>query len=300
MVQPKIDPELAALAQEIEGAPLLSPGAGTDGNGGADGSTSEKEGTRPDPTGAGTGDVAGEAEAKTEEEKEKETPPDPLKELKLRQLLDHPTLGPELQSWADKVGVAQVKAALERERPAIAQTERQQAANAQWDEHFSRMSQEEIGEEISADAKAASAYAQYQQRQQVRPGISPEEVERASEIYANAAQVAVYTHMLDNSGLPDEKKAELKPENFTHLGVDGLVTWGQSIGQAIIDARSEARAQELLTEKWETYKQEQLAEFETERPLVSSGHIKGAVPDLLGTPSAELLERALSTPDGKK
>src|SRR3972149_4957674 len=292
------DPDIAALAHEIEGtvAPPQSKGAGDKSADGAGDSTAEKE-SKPGLTGAGTGD--GEGGAGEEEKGEEEEAPDPLKDLNIQQLLAHPALGPMLQSWADRAGAAQVAAVLERERPAIAQTERERADHALWDEHFSSMTQEEIGEEISADSKAASAYAQYQERKQSGGGLSPEAVARASEVYSNAAQVAVYSHMLENSGLDDVVKAELKPENFTHMGVDGLVSWGQASGQAIIDSRVEARAQELLAEKWETHKQEQLAELEQDRPPLTSGRRTGATPDLLGTPSNELLESALSKSEKK-
>src|SRR3989304_411536 len=84
---------------------------------------------------------------------------------------------------ADGAGAAQVAAVLERERPAIAQTERERADHALWDEHFSSMTQEEIGEEISADSKAASAYAQYQERKQSGGGLSPEAAACAAEGY---------------------------------------------------------------------------------------------------------------------
>src|SRR3972149_6094494 len=104
------DPDIAALAHEIEGtvAPPQSKGAGDKSADGAGDSTSEKE-SKPGLTGAGTGD--GEGGAGEEEKGEEEGAPAPLKDLNIQQLLAHPALGRLHQSWAAGPGARRITAA---------------------------------------------------------------------------------------------------------------------------------------------------------------------------------------------
>ncbi|KKL47801.1 hypothetical protein LCGC14_2331890, partial [marine sediment metagenome] len=57
------------------------------------------------------------------------------KEL-LSKLLEHSTVGPILQGWADRSGDAQSLTAVEQERVGIADEAKRQAENGHWDEHF--------------------------------------------------------------------------------------------------------------------------------------------------------------------
>ena len=107
------------------------------------------------------------------------------------------------------------------------------------------------------------------------------------------------TKVLDASGLSDEVKATLKPENFTHLKAEGVVAWGSAVFQALVTHESEKGVQALLEEKWEAYKEEHLAKIDGDRPPIARGRQAKGVSDLLSTSSEDLLESALSESEKK-
>ncbi|KKL98997.1 hypothetical protein LCGC14_1818850, partial [marine sediment metagenome] len=184
----------------------------------------------------------------------------------VHKLLEDGTIGPILQGWSDRAGDAQSASAVEQERGGIADEARGQAEDNHWDEHFGSMSEEEIGEELAKDSKAAIAYSRYQQRQQAPPELDPTRVAETSKLYGYAIQLATYDKMVKESELSDKVKANLKAENFTNQGPDGIISYGGAIYAALIEEAAEVKANELLEERWETYQQEHLAETDGERP----------------------------------
>ena len=225
---------------------------------------------------------------------------DPFKDVTLKVLLEHPVLGPKLQSWSDGGVAAQVTAALERERPALKADAQKTATERSEDEHFSSMTREQIAEEIAESDEAATAYARFQQRRQASGELDPEGVARASQIYSYATKVASVSSLLEDSGLTAEAKAGLKPENFTHLGAQGIVEWEKAVFTAVVAHEVQQGAQKLLDDKWETYKQEQLAELDGERPAITSGRRTGPAADLLTTSSGTILEAGLAKAEAER
>ena len=234
-----------------------------------------------------------------EDGKPKEGDEDPFKGLEakdiLAKLLGHPEVGPVLQRWADQAGEAQSASAVEQERGTIADEARTQAEDAHWDEHFKDMSEEEVGEELAKDSKAAVAYSRYKQRLEAKPELDPDRVTRASKVYGYAIQVATYDLMVKDSKLPDEKKAELKAENFKDHGPEGIIAWGNAVYSALIEHEAEIRANELLNERWETFQQEHMAETDGDRPpMVRGRKVAGTLPDLIKTDTSVLFEDAFT------
>ncbi|KKM07683.1 hypothetical protein LCGC14_1731500, partial [marine sediment metagenome] len=217
----------------------------------------------------------------------------------LKALLANPKHAKVIQSWSDSAVAAQVQAARERDRPGIEASEREKAQIQGEDEHFASMSQEEVAEEIGKDPKAASAYAKYQARQQQGAKVTPDGVAAASTVYALVAQIHTNTKMLEESGLSVEKKAELAGKNFTKHNQDGIFMWGEAIQTALIEHSAEARAQVLLSDKWDTFKEERQAEEDPERPPVARGNRNSPVPDLLAEDSESQMESALAHQDKK-
>ncbi len=212
----------------------------------------------------------------------------------IHKLLEDGTVGPILQGWSDRAGDAQSATAVEQERGGIAEEAKSQAENKHWDEHFGSMSEEEIGEELAKDSKAAIAYSRYQQRQEAPPELDPERIAETSKLYGYAIQLATYDKMVKESELSDEVKANLKAENFTNQGPDGIIAWGGAIYGALIEQAAEVRANELLEEKWETFQQERLAETDGERPPMGRGRTADNLPDLLKTDTGKLFEHAFT------
>jgi hypothetical protein len=240
-----------------------------------------KDGVKPD------------GEKEGDESPFKDVNPDNPEEA-VKALLKIPKLGKVLQSWSDTAAVAQVQAALARERPSIEASATQKAEDTRWDEHFASMSQEDVAEEISKDQRAASAYARYQARQERGAEPDADGVAAASKVYAFTAQIALNNQLLKDSDLPAEAKAELDGKNFTKHGPDGILMWGEAIEAAVVEQKVEARVKVLLEERWEGFREEQLAKEDPERPPVVQGSRARPVPDLLAEDSASQMEKALA------
>ncbi|KKL84935.1 hypothetical protein LCGC14_1959720, partial [marine sediment metagenome] len=121
-------------------------------------------------------------------------------------------------------------------------------------------------------------------------------------------EVGVYTEMLGKSDLPDEKKAELNPDNFTHLGPQGIVAWGAAVQQALVEHATDAKAKTLLEEKWDAFQEEKLggggegseqgrdgvdASSGAPRGPVTAGMLKKMTPQEVMQVPQELRDRAL-------
>src|SRR3990172_803142 len=266
---------------------------------GPDGKPASKGEGQDASTSLGEGNVTGEAESKEQKPEgeggQEGGEVDPLKGLDLKALLEHPQLGPLLNSWADRAGAAQVAAALERERESIRSQAELTVDERHQDEHFSGMSREDIAAEIASDEKAALAYAEYEERRQAASEPNPDAIAAASQVYAYATRVASVSRVINDSELSVEAKAELAPENFTHLGTEGIVVWEKAVFEAMVSHEAGQHAQRLLDEKWETYQQEKLAEGdETATAPTAAGRRTTNLPGLIETPSEVLLEDALT------
>jgi len=291
------DIEVSELAAAIAGEAIptiveVSGSAGPDGK-------SASKGEEKSPTSQGEDESEGEPESKGQkpgdEGEQEKTEPDLLAGLDVPKLLGHPVLGPLLNSWADRAGAAQVAAALERERDSIRSQAESTVDERHQDEHFSGMSREDIAAEIASDEKAALAYAQYQQRRQAASEPNPDAIAAASQVYAYATRVASVSRVINDSELSVEAKAELAPENFTHLGTEGIVVWEKAVFEAMVSHEAGQHAQRLLDEKWETYQQEKLAESDgTPTAPTVAGRRTANLPGLIETPSEVLLEDALT------
>ena len=234
----------------------------------------------------------------------KEDDEDPFKGVKPRdvlvKLLEHPEIGPVLQNWADRAGDAQVATALETARPTIeADTRRSEAEKAE-DERFSGMTKEQIAEEIAGDEKVATAYARFQQRKEAGSQPNAEAIAQTSQLYSYTSRVAAVSSLIEGSELSAEVKESLKPDNFTHLKTEGIREWEKAVFQALVTHTAEARAEELLNERWETYQQEHLAETDGDRPpMVRGRKVAGVLPDLM-TDTTKLFEDAFARKDPTK
>lgn len=303
---PKDDPSLSELARAMA-SEEPAPEVVDDGSGGVVDPPKPKAASKEKEETPASQEKPKVEEGESGEKEEKEGDEDPLKgiditkpEEAVKALLKIPGLAPALQSWSDGGVAAQVEAARQRDRPAIEASERERAAIEAANEHFAPMSQEDIAEEISKDPKAATSYAQYQARLQQGAGPDPSGVAAASTVYAFTAQVAQNNKLLKESDLPAEKKEELAGNNFTQHGPDGILLWGEAIQTALIEQKAGVRAEELLNEKWETFKEEKLVELDGDRPPVVRGSRTSPVPDLLGEDSSTQMEHAFAQDEGKK
>ena len=231
--------------------------------------------------------------------KPKEGDEDPFKGMKpkdiLRTLLEHTEVGPVLQQWADQAGDAQVATALDNARPNIEAETRRSEAERSEDAHFSEMTQEQIAEEIAGNQKAASAYARYQQRKEAGEAPNAEAVAQSSQLYSYASRVAAVSGLIEESELTAEIKESLKPGNFTHLKAEGIREWEKAVFSALVEHDAEARANELLEERWETHLQERMAETDgSGPPMVRGRKVAGTLPDLIKTDTSVLFEDAFT------
>jgi hypothetical protein len=304
-VPPKDDASLSELARAMKAQEGVTEVA-DDGSGGVLDPSKPKPASKetpakaekPEPAVSQEKDKDKDGEPKEDGEKGDENPfegidlSDPKEAVKA--LLKIPNLGEELQRWSDTAAASQVQAAMSREGPKIKASAAQEAENARWDSHFASMSQEDIGEEIAKDEQAAVAYSNYKAR--LARGAEPDAqgIAAASQVYAFSAQIALNKRLLEESDLPAEKKAELDGNSYTKHGPDGILMWGEAIEGAILEQKAESRAQELLSERWETFKEEQLAREDPNRPPIVQGSKTKPIPDLLEGESGAMMETALA------
>lgn len=237
-------------------------------------------------------------------EEKKEEPQDPLASLELADLLKHPILGPLVHRWADKGASAQSAVAVDSAK--VGWDEK--AATDVLKEKFENMSEEELGRALSDPETATAFAALVEQRNKSRDEASDEAIATKGQRYGYAVQVGIYSEMLEKSDLPKEKKAELNPDNFTHLGSKGITAWGAAVQLALVEHESGAKAKGLLEERWEAFKEEQLggggegseqgrngtdASSGTPRGPVTADMLKGMSPQEVMRVPKELKERAL-------
>jgi len=167
----------------------------------------------------------------------------------------------------------------------------------QWADYFGGFAQEELGELLASNQNLATRYAEVQHWQAGQQNAaSSDQVAAAGQVYAAASQIRTFNSMLEESDLPPEKLAELKPENFTHLGTPGLAEWGKAVYSAILAHRTEEAVNNELKTRWEAYKQEHLAEIDGDTP--PEAHAGGGPGprrmDIMSTPSEVGLEAAFN------
>jgi hypothetical protein len=184
---------------------------------------------------------------------------DPLSSLDIKSIIEHPKLGPKLQSWADRGANAQVSTAVARAR---AEIEGETQLNA-LTERFKGMEPEELGRALT-DPATAEAYASIIARDKaIREQASTDEISSAAETLGFAIQIAQNQAVIEGSGLSPEVKASLSPDNFKHMGREGIPRWGEAIYNALVEKAVEDKVQGLLDERWEAFKEGRLAELDS-------------------------------------
>lgn len=285
--------ELAAAIEGVSPEPEPEPSSGSPSN------QPDSELTKP-PEGEPASPGDGEPADKKPPPGDGGEPPEPLtisEATKVEDLLKTP-LGPVLQQWADKAASAQVKAAVEQER-ANAQQTSDAAEMQRLDSYFSQFSEEELGEVLAQSKEVSAKYAEVQRWKegQVQAG-STEQVAAAAQVYSYVHAIRTYNSLLEASDLPQEKRDELKPEKYTHLGAAGINEWGKAVYSALVQHEVQKAVDKELETRWEAYKQEHLAELgldEGEAPPGGGppGSPTPAKLPLMETSSELLLEAAL-------
>lgn len=264
----------------------------------------------PPPKGDGTptpGDTKGDQppkgkEGEVEGEPEGEPkPPDPMDELAkdpkfLQKVLAHKTLGPKFNTWADNAAKEQVRAATAAQKGTAEQQAELKAREATEDRFFEGLSEEELAEELK-DPDCAAAYGRYQLRQgQKSAALTKEQIEYGIKAQSIVHLIQTYRQLVETSELPDEKKAELQPEKFVHLGKDALLTLGKTIYEALV----EDGVQKRFDTEWASVQEERLADLDGSRPAPTGGRAPGKMLDLMKTDSSVGLEQALALEAQKK
>lgn len=229
-----VDAETAALARSMLGASsrpnLLVPentnGQPTSQNGGLSG---EESG---DPTTPATGEGADGNQGLTGDGD------DPLAALKPEDLLKHPVLGPQLQSWADKAAQAQIQSYASRNQAQLANSRDQIRAEVEEESYVNwlqSLSPEERATEFAENPEGAAIWGKWAQKNNGARTVSPEEIQASAQVYAYAVTIQTTRALMDSSDLPDAKKAELDPQKYVPEGPAGLVKWQTAVHQALID-----------------------------------------------------------------
>ena len=201
---------------------------------------------------------------------------DPVAKLTMTELLNHPKLGPAIQSWADTSGNARLEATKREVRAEL----EQELEFSKLESEFKDMTREDWAELVSEDPSAVERYGQYKSILKMREGSqSDAKIAESAETFAMMAQIKTYQELLKGAGLPDDKLALLDPAHFTlrqdgsPAGRQGIINWGTAIYSALVEAEVERRL--------ETRSQEHLAELDAKgtrkSPVLANGQTRGAI-----------------------
>ena len=216
----------------------------------------------------------------------------------LAQLLAHPTLGPELQSWKDKDAARKVAEATSRLRSQVEvelrpqiQAETEQASRR---DYLTSLSPQELAQVLTSDKEMAAEYGKMQLELEQNTS-DPAQVTQAATVMAIGTQIRAIQKTIADSDLPDALKTTLDPKNFaTGKGTEDLVTWSNAVYRALVDHEKEKELGTELETRWEAYKTEKEVELSPQRPNPNlPGQRANPLPDLLETDSRVLLEMAL-------
>jgi hypothetical protein len=222
--------------------------------------------------------------------------PDPLKDFTLDQLLQHPTLGPVVQSHADKVANSRITAEVDRAKTTAKAEGRTEVTQEQEERYFSSLSKEELARELAADEELAARYAAYQARKQKPAEPDEEAIAQQGQMYALATAIRANRELVEGSDLSADVKAELKGENFTKHGANALVEWSKAITMAFAKQQAGKLASEDNDEAREAARNEARLEADKAKPggVGVAGRGAGQKPDLLKTPTNKLFEDAFA------
>lgn len=222
-----------------------------------------------------------------------EDSPDPFKEVKLEDLLKHPTLGKEIQSHMDKSAAAQFKSQQARLEQQITQQVSAQKEEELLEKYFGTLTREELGQRLAEDPELAARYSELQRK----PEADREaEIEKAATYKFYLREIQHWSGILKESGLDNDAMSKLSPENYAQDA--NLEGWISDIQKAIIEQAVSKAQKEALETQFEAFKQERLAEEESTSPgaLLRVGSRTSPVPDLMDNDSYSLLEDALQNP----
>lgn len=210
--------------------------------------------------------------------------------LTLEELRAHPTLGPQLQSYAQSEAASQLKGKTESIRKEL----QKEAASKQ----FAQLSKEELGELLANDDEAAAMYAELKASPPPNPNQPADSAAQTVSYFTSA--IRTHSSKVDASDLPAETKAELAPEKnlnaADHPGKTAeqiLAAWQLKIDNALTDHRVKS-ATKGLSESLDLDRQarEDEAKAGGGGALMSNGTHAAPLPDLIKTPGTSLLADA--------
>ena len=213
--------------------------------------------------------------------------------LTLDELRTHPTLGPQIQSYAQSEGAAQLKGKTESIRREL----QRELAQKQ----FAAMDKEELGQLLANDDEAAKLYAEIQSAPPPTTTTTSTGDPIASTVSFFTQAIRTTSSKLASSDLSAEDKAALDPNKHLqaadHPGKSAeeiLAAWQLKVDNAITDARVKS-ATASLTESLNLDNQAKGDESNSKPGASMSNGIRTTpLPDLITTPGSTLLADAFA------
>lgn len=215
--------------------------------------------------------------------------PDPLAGLTREQILAHPVLGREFQSWKDQEAAKQITPAVNRAREEERTNLRLQMAR----DHFDNLTEEQLAAELR-DPQIKSVY---QEVLRTPPPSPPEVVDAAVAFYAR--QLTLTTDEIAKSDLPEDVKRSLDPALHITKGGDPdevMAAWQNLVRKAITDHEI-TKATSPTSPAARAKKLEEEAEADADRhsgALLESGRLAEPLPDFDKTSGDSLLTDAFA------
>lgn len=215
---------------------------------------------------------------------------DPLEGYDLSKLLEHPVLGPQLNSWNDKSANSRLQSERDKILNELEPQVRQRLEDEAVGKYLDDMSDEERGQELARNPQLASKWAQIQQSRE-QANSHPEEVARAAEVYALATQISSVDQLIDASDLPDAEKESLKDvSKFQGQGAGAIVGWTQQVMQRLVEHAKEKGIEAEIDTRWNSYLEDNQARSPRARPgMTPPGSRAEPAPDVIKGDSREFL-----------
>lgn len=213
-----------------------------------------------------------------------------LESLTLADLLKHPKLAAELNSWNDRT----TNARLDSERPSLRQQLKTEVeAEVEADDYINYLQSlpdDERGRLLASDSKASLAWAEH-----IRAVAEPDTsaAQFAAQVYAAASLVRSVRQMIDQSGLPDDAKSALADnKDFVNQGMAGLEAWmGKVLGE-LNNASLEAKFAAEIETRWASERENAAARQSRSNPrpgVVAPGSAQPPRPDVYEADSSAFL-----------
>lgn len=205
---------------------------------------------------------------------------DGLTGLKLQDILAHPELGRELQSWADKATRSQLEAERNRIRNELEPEIRNRLELEEARNYLEGLSEPDRGQVLASDPKLAMVWGDLQKEKQTNPAVA-RDVAVAAQVYAMASIIASTDANIQESDLPDTVKTSLMDTSkYESEGPDGISRWIKDVQKALVGHEKDKAVASEIETRWQSYLENNRGNSPRRPNLLPPGQRQDPVPSV--------------------